>query len=149
MQSLYDLTTYNDVVARLNKLTPDTIPGWGKMNVSQMLAHCKEAFRVPLSEHKMPRAFVGRLLGWMVKSKLYNDVPWGKNLPTSPAFRITDEREFHKEKQELLELVNQFYTKGPTGTGRFPHPFFGKYTPDQWGKAMFKHIDHHLKQFGV
>ncbi|HMJ46892.1 MAG TPA: DUF1569 domain-containing protein [Ferruginibacter sp.] len=149
MHSLFDLTTYTETIQRINQLTPGSAAGWGKMNVSQMLAHCKEAFRVPLTDRKLPRLFIGRLLGWAIRSKLYNDTPWAKNLPTSPAFRITDEREFHKEKQELLELVNKFYAAGPTGAGKFPHPMFGKFTPEQWGKGMYKHLDHHLKQFGV
>jgi hypothetical protein len=53
------------------------------------------------------------------------------------------------EKEALLELVNKFYASGPAGITKFPHPFFGSFTPDQWGKSMYKHLDHHLRQFGV
>lgn len=149
MQSLYDVTVYNEVIQRIYTLSPESKAQWGKMNVSQMLAHCKEAFRVPLSEKKMPRIFAGLIFGWAIKSKLYDENPWKKNLPTSPNFLIKDQREFTKEKEQLLSLVNKFYAAGPTGSGKFPHPFFGTFTSEQWGKAMFKHLDHHLKQFGV
>ncbi len=149
MQNLFDNTTYNEVIDRLNALSPQSTAQWGKMNVAQMLAHCKEAFKVPLSEKKLPRMFMGILIGWMIKSKLYNDDPWKQNLPTAPNFIIKNERDFQDEKRELINLVNKFYKAGPTGISKYPHPLFGKFTPEQWGKSMYKHIDHHLRQFGA
>jgi len=149
MQNLFDKAVYNDITERVNCLSPGSIALWGKMSVSQMLAHCKEAFKVPLSDKKLPRMFLGILLGWMLKSKLYNEDPWKKNLPTAPNFIIKGDRDFEKEKTALMELVNKFYAAGPGGISKYPHPFFGKFTPEQWGKSMYKHMDHHLKQFGV
>ena len=137
------------MLVRLNKLTPSTERKWGKMNVAQMLAHCKEAFKVPLSEKPLPKLFPLSLIGPFFKKKLYDDDPWKQGLPTAPNFRIKDERNFETEKEGLLKLINQFYTKGPSGAGQYPHPVFGKFTPEQWGKSMWKHLDHHLRQFGV
>ncbi|MEO7266158.1 MAG: DUF1569 domain-containing protein [Ferruginibacter sp.] len=149
MQSLFDVSTFNSINERINKLTSESAALWGKMNVAQMLTHCQRIFNVPLSNKKIPRMLMGILIGWAFKKKLYNEVPWQKNLPTSHAFKITDSREFEKEQQELLDLVEKFYTAGPTGISKFPHPLFGSLTPEQWGKSMYKHLDHHLQQFGV
>lgn len=149
MKNLFDKDCYEEITQRMNALTPSSERQWGKMDVAQMLAHCKAAFSVPLSEKKMPRSFLGLLIGWMIKNKLHNDEPWKKSLPTAPQFIIKDQRDFEKEKKELSELVNRFYTGGPENAGRFPHPMFGSFTKEQWGKAMYKHLDHHLKQFGV
>lgn len=149
MENLFDTDTYTQTVARLNKLTPEKQATWGKMNVSQMLAHCKEAFKVPLSEKRLPRLFLGRIFGPFFKAKLYNESPWQQNLPTSPSFKITNTRDFNIEKQGLLELVNKFYAAGPMGITKYPHPMFGSLTPEQWGKSMYKHLDHHLRQFEV
>ena len=125
VKNLYDTVAYNEIIQRINQLRPDSERLWGKMNVSQMLAHCIEAFKVPLSEKPLPRFFLGRLLGWIAKGKLYNDQPWGKSLPTAPNFIIKDQRDFEKEKAGLVSLINQFYEKGPEKTGLYPHPFFG------------------------
>jgi hypothetical protein len=149
MQSLFDKAAYEEIINRLNKLSPESAAQWGKMNVSQMLAHCKEAFKVPLSEKRLPRMFMGRLIGWMIKSKLYDESPWKQNLPTAPNFIIKDQRNFDKEKKELTDLVNAFYNAGLSGISKYPHPFFGKFAAEQWGKSMYKHIDHHLRQFAV
>ncbi len=149
MKNLFDKDSYEEINRRIKALTPGTQRQWGKMNVAQMLAHCKAAFSVPLSNKKMPRSILGLLVGWMIKSKLHNEEPWKRNLPTAPNFKITGERDFEKEKQELIGLINQFYHGGPGNVGKFPHPMFGTYTSEQWGKAMYKHLDHHLRQFGV
>ena len=149
IKNLFEKNTYEETLHRMDQLTPASQRQWGKMTVSQMLAHCKAAFRVPLSDKPMPKLLIGRLLGWAFKKKLYDEVPWKKGLPTSPEFRIRDERDFNKEKTELRELINRFYTLGPTGAGRYPHPVFGSFTAEQWGKMMWKHLDHHLRQFGV
>ena len=149
MKNLFDKNVYNEITNRINTLIPQSQRQWGKMEVAQMLAHCKEAFKVPLSDKKMPRMFIGLLLGWAFKKKLYNDEPWKRNLPTAPNFIIKDERDFEKEKQGLTGLINQFHNGGPDNVGRFPHPMFGTFTKEQWGKSMYKHLDHHLMQFGV
>lgn len=149
MKNLFDKDAYTEIINRLNRLTPQTQRQWGKMTVAQMLAHCKEAFTVPLSNKKMPRMFIGLLLGWAFKKKLYNDEPWKRNLPTAPNFIIKDERDFEKEKQELVGMINQFHNAGPGNVGKYPHPMFGTFTPEQWGQSMYKHIDHHLVQFGA
>lgn len=149
MKNLFNNNTYEEIINRLNALTPQSERQWGKMNVAQMLAHCKEAFKVPLSEKKMPRMLLGILIGWAFKKKLYNDEPWKRNLPTAPNFIIKDERDFGKEKEELIALINQFHQGGPEKAGLHPHPMFGSFTSEQWGQAMYKHMDHHLLQFGV
>jgi hypothetical protein len=149
MKNLFDKDAYNEVTERLNKLTAQTQHQWGKMDVAQMMAHCKEAFKVPLSDKKMPRMFMGLLIGWMIKPKLYNESPWKRNLPTAPNFIIKDQRDFETEKRELTALINQFHNGGPATVGRYPHPMFGSFTTEQWGQSMYKHLDHHLQQFGV
>jgi hypothetical protein len=128
MKNLFDKHAYAEIISRMNALTANSQRQWGKMNPAQMLAHCKEAFKVPLSDKKMPRMFLGLLIGWMVKPKLYNESPWKQNLPTAPNFIIKDERDFEKEKLVLTGMINQFYNGGPENVGKFPHPMFGSFT---------------------
>lgn len=149
IQNLFESTAYTNLTERIDKLTAGSKGLWGKMSVAQMLAHCKQAFKVPLSSKPLPRLFIGRLIGWAIKGNLYNTKPWPKGLPTAPDFIIKDDRDFETEKASLLLLIKKFHDAGPKGAGLFPHPLFGKLRADQWGKAMWKHMDHHLRQFGV
>jgi len=149
IQNLFESTAYTNLTNRIDKLSADSKAEWGKMSVSQMLAHCKQAFKVPLSSKPLPRLFIGRLIGWAIKGNLYNTKPWPKGLPTAPDFIIKDDRDFETEKADLLTLIKKFHDAGPQGAGLFPHPLFGRLNAEQWGKAMWKHMDHHLRQFGV
>lgn len=149
MKNLFDTASYNEIMQRLSSLAPASERQWGKMSVAQMLAHCKEAFRVPLSEKSPPKIFPLYLIGWMVKKQLYDDKPWKQSLPTSPNFKIKDERDFEIEKAELTALVSRFHQTNPAAIEKIVHPVFGKYTGQQWGQSMYKHLDHHLRQFGV
>ncbi|MEJ7610324.1 MAG: DUF1569 domain-containing protein [Ferruginibacter sp.] len=149
MKNLLEKDGFEDITNRVFHLQPEQQAQWGKMNVAQMMAHLQKTFEVPLSEKPMPRMMIGRLIGWMIKPKLYNETPWKPNLPTAPNFIINEERDFATEKLGLLNLIEEFHTAGPEKIGRYPHPMFGNITKDQWGKAMYKHADHHLQQFGV
>jgi hypothetical protein len=149
VKNLFDKETHNEILHRIHYLTPVTYSHWGKMNVAQMLAHCREAFKIPLSSKPHRRMLLGLLIGWAMKKKLYDDSPWEKNLPTAPNFHIHGERNFETERDGLVSMINSFYEKGSAGIGDKIHPMFGKFTAEQWGKSMWKHLDHHLRQFGV
>jgi hypothetical protein len=148
MRNLFDEKSIQEVIKRLNQLQPDKPPIWGKMNAAQMLAHCQEPFRVYFGETKIRQSFIGRIFGPLAKRKLYSNKPWPKNLPTAKGFKIADEREFDKERCKLISQVQRFSTSGILiNTPR--HPFFGKMNADEWSHLAYKHLDHHLQQFGV
>ncbi|MBL7728993.1 MAG: hypothetical protein JNM68_14950, partial [Dinghuibacter sp.] len=107
MKNLYNVAVYHEINDRVNRLSPASSALWGKMNVAQMLAHCKEAFKVPLSEKPLKRMFLGYIFGALAKKQLFSDKPWKRNLPTAPNFKITDQRHFDTEKRELMKLVLQ------------------------------------------
>jgi hypothetical protein len=136
-----------DIINRVNKLTADTKPLWGKMNVAQMLAHIQMPMGIGLGDHTIKTNFVLRTLGGMMKSFIYNDKPFKRNLPTAKSFIMTvHQKEFETEKRKALDMITRFT---PENIRDKKHPVFGKLTQEQWGLANWKHIDHHLQQFGV
>lgn len=147
IKNLFDPSVKKEIIARINKLTPDTKQLWGKMNVSQMLAHVQLPIRIAYGTHEPKGSFLLKLIGPLFKSQLWNEKPWKQNLPTDPTFVMTgQEKEFEREKTALLDLVNRFSEATIT---REKHPVFGKIDKQNWSKAMWKHLDHHLSQFGV
>ncbi|HYJ38693.1 MAG TPA: DUF1569 domain-containing protein [Chitinophagaceae bacterium] len=149
MKNLLHKETADEVLMRIGRVTADTKPLWGKMNAGQMMAHCQVPVRVSFGEAKLSGRFFGILLGPWIKRVILSDKPFKKGLPTHKSFLVTDERNFEIEQGRLKECVQRFYDYGKEKIGKFPHPFFGKMTPDEWGTSMYKHLDHHLKQFGV
>jgi hypothetical protein len=150
MKSLFNHTDNQEIINRINALKPASQGLWGKMNVSQMLAHCQEPLRVAYGELQLKRGLIAMLFGSMVKKRLTQDErPFGRNLPTDKAFVVVDGKEFEKEKTELIRLIKKFAERGPEGITKDTHPFFGKMTPQEWDIVQWKHMDHHLNQFGV
>ncbi|MFT3794612.1 DUF1569 domain-containing protein [Flavobacterium sp.] len=135
--------------SRLQNLTSETTPLWGKMNASQMLLHCQKPLDVADGKLILPRSLVGFLFGKMAKKSFLKSEEFQKNLPTAPEFKIQTSPEFEKEKEVLVELVKKFAAMGPKVIVNKKHPFFGTMTDDEWGVLQFKHLDHHLRQFGV
>lgn len=146
--NLFEISAAYALLSRLDNITPSTPPHWGKMNAAQMMAHCQAPFQVYFGEMKMKRALMGYLFGRMAKKKLLGPQPWARNLPTAPQFKIVDEREFSDEKQKLVDYINRFANEGYTITSTV-HPFFGKMSSQEWATLAYRHLDHHLKQFGV
>ncbi len=150
MKSLFNKTDNQDIINRINQLTPASQAKWGKMNVSQMLAHCQEPLRVAFGELKLKRGLISILLGSYFKKKMTeNDTPFTRNLPTDKAFIMVDKKDFELEKNKLIELLKRFEHTEPESITENTHPFFGKMTPDEWNIIQWKHFDHHLNQFGV
>lgn len=147
VKNLFDPVVKQEIINRINKLTPDIAAQWGKMNVAQMLAHVQLPIAIAYGTHKPKGSFLLRLIGPMFKSKLWDEKPYKHSLPTDPTFIITGgARDFYQEKTKLLELLNRFNEENIAGER---HPIFGKMTKENWSKATWKHLDHHLKQFGV
>ena len=132
---------------RINQLSPQQQALWGKMSVSQALHHCQFPLQIALQKNHPPVKpnWFAKLL---FKKAMYDDKPWRKNLPTVPSFRVTGQKEFEQEKNELIKLVNEFNDKKDVIEWQ-PHPVFGKFTAQQWGQMQYKHLDHHLQQFNV
>ena len=146
VKNLCEVSPKQELIDRLNKLTIDSKPLWGKMNVAQMLAHLQMPIGVALGIHKIKANPIMRFFGSMIASKLWDDKPYKRSLPTAPSFRIITEKDFEKEKAGAIEMIRKFNEQDII---QGPHPVFGKMTREQWGKANWKHVDHHLQQFGV
>lgn len=150
MKSLFDSPEATDILTRLEALKADSPRLWGTMTPAQAMAHCAGVCDMAVGTLNPPRAFVGRLLGPLVKRlALDNDKPFGHGSPTAPQLVVKDDRQFETERTRLGNLLRQFIAGGRAGCSTHPHTFFGRLTPDDWGHLLYKHTDHHLRQFGV
>jgi hypothetical protein len=150
MKNLFEPARVEEVKRRMAQLGPDSQRQWGKMNAAQAVAHCSGGLELALGEKTPPRVLVGRILGWMVKPlALRNDEPMRRNSPTVKVLVVQDERDLGTERQRFYGLIDRFAGTGPKGCTTHPHSFFGRLTPEEWATLMYKHLDHHLRQFGV
>jgi hypothetical protein len=147
MKTFFEPAVQAELLGRLETLRPDNTARWGRMDAAQMLEHCAEGMKMGTGELKMQWSPIS-LFGWMLKFLAYNDKPFKYNAPTAPELTIAGPREFQAAKAHFMESWARL-APGPSTILNRRHPFFGTLTPDQWGILLFKHLDHHFRQFGV
>ncbi len=150
MKNIFSEEVTNELISRVESLKIDTKPGWGKMSVDQMLAHVNVAYEMAYTDKHPPQnAIVRFLLKTFVKKGVVNEVPYKKNTRTAPAFLIHDARNFKEEKKRLIDFLKKTNELGQDHFEGKPSPSFGPMTSGEWNNLFYKHLDHHLTQFGV
>ncbi|MDB5229527.1 MAG: hypothetical protein JWN76_332, partial [Chitinophagaceae bacterium] len=146
MKSVFDTTIREDLINRINALNENSTPQWGKMNIYQMLKHCTLCEEMYLGKRKYKRALIGRLFGKMgLRNLLKDETPIKPNSPTSPEFKIKEKNgDVPAEKAKWISLIEEY---AQFSNDNFEHWFFGKMTKEQIGHFVYKHADHHLRQF--
>jgi len=147
MQSIYNANDNAAMIARINSLTSESKALWGKMTVDQMIKHTTEAISVAFGERDLKINFLMRFLGRMMKNKIFNS-EFSRNSPTAPEFVFKEKYDFEESKDVLIEKFSRF-AKGHESIKLMQHPFWGPLSYEDWNKLMWKHLDHHLRQFGV
>lgn len=147
MNSLLTEEGYTEIKERMSHLNENSARLWGKMSVAQMCWHCQ--YPLKLGVENRPNTSKGN---WFItvffKKSIYNDKPWRKGLPTAPQLRAKEAKNFDDEYGKLQTLIDDFYTIKDREEW-YPHPTFGSFTKEQWGQMEYKHLDHHLRQFGL
>ncbi|MFP5211715.1 MAG: DUF1569 domain-containing protein [Acidobacteriota bacterium] len=153
MKNLFDPTLAEDIKRRIMRLNPESERQWGTMTVAQTLAHCTAGIQMATGVINPRRAsFPANVIGLAIKPLVFgDDKPMRRNSPSSPELFSADTGrcDFERERTQLIATIHDFTDKGAAGCSQHPHPFFGPLKPQQWAILMYKHLDHHLRQFGV
>jgi Protein of unknown function (DUF1569) len=151
MKNLFEAERVAEIQERLGRLRPESERQWGTMSAAQAVAHCCVGMEWAVGDRVPPRMFVGaRVMGFLVKPLVMrDDKPMKKNSPTEKSLVVSEERDLKAERERLRGLIERFVAGGRAGCTTHPHSFFGKLTPEEWAILMYKHLDHHLRQFGV
>jgi hypothetical protein len=150
LKTLFDASAVIEMKARIAQLRPESERQWGKMNPAQALAHCAAGLKLALGDITPPKTLIGWTIGPMVKKMVFRDEePLRRNSPTVKGLVVEDDRNLAIERDLLFATIDRFVAAGPDGCTDHPHSYFGRLTPQEWGALMYKHLDHHLRQFAV
>jgi len=147
MKTMFDDSARSEILSRINSVQTGAKPQWGKMNAERMLSHITESMKMAMGEletksKKLPIRF------FPLKQLIIYVAPFPKGAPTAPELLPSDERTLERSKTELARLLSAFAER--KGSNKWPeHPAFGRLTTRAWGVLSYKHLDHHLRQFGV
>jgi hypothetical protein len=134
------------LLERLERLRPDAKPAWGTLDAPRMLCHLGDSMRVALGElPTVPRhSWLTRTLGKLVVVHTGFSPPPGK-VQTAPEMLTSKPASWEAD----LDACRQLAARVGSGAASAEHPSFGPLTPEEWGKLCWKHMSHHLRQFGV
>jgi hypothetical protein len=145
MPTLLSESDRTQIVARLRRVTPDRVPAWGTLTAPKMLCHVTDQLRVATG------VIVGRhrdtlmrrtLLKWIVVHSSLQAPP-GK-VKTVPEMLGTAPGRWDADMATCIRMISEV----GLGTASGRHPAFGPLNGRDWGRLGWKHLDHHLRQFG-
>jgi hypothetical protein len=150
MKTLYNPKAKEEILSRVDKLTPNAKARWGKMNVNQGLRHMSMAFDIATGSLDPTPAKVPPMPKWLLKFFLLNVKPPKEKAETFKEMNTVNNGinppDFEEERNNLKKAIENFYNS----TSLIPkNKLVGKFSKDDWGKLNYNHTDHHLRQFGV
>ncbi|MBX2965733.1 MAG: DUF1569 domain-containing protein [Cyclobacteriaceae bacterium] len=150
MKTIFDSGVREKLIQRIKLLSHNHKPLWGKMNIYQMLIHNTywNGWMLGNDEHTYKQEFLGKIFGKIALKRMVKDEkPFDKNIPTSDQFKAKElHGDLEAEKEKWISLINEYENYN---NPNFVHDFFGKMTKEQIGILVYKHTDHHLRQFNV
>ena len=148
MKTIFDKKTREELISRIKTLNEKSASEWGKMNVYQMLKHCTiwDEWILGKNKLKYKQEFIGRIFGKMaLKHMIKDEKPLDRNVPTSAHFKVKEKNgDIASEQKKWIGLIEEYESYANPD---FIHDFFGKMTKEQVGFLVYKHTDHHLRQF--
>jgi len=148
--NIFSREVADEVITRIKNIQPTTQPQWGKMNAGQMFAHNSVTYEMLFTDlHKRPGAVARFMIKMLAKQAVVGPKPYKKNSRTAPQFLISGNRDFQKEQETLIAWVNKCVELGEDHFDQLESHSFGKLSKDEWNTTFYKHLNHHLTQFGV
>ncbi len=150
MKNLFDAALADQVKKRIDQLGPDSVRQWGHRSPAKVMAHCALGLEMGLGDIRPRRKLLGSLIGRLMKPLVFgNDDGFRHNSPTVEELVVSGEPDLEAEKRRVVTLIDRFVSGGPEACSTHPHPFFGPLKPMEWAVLMYKHLDHHLRQFNL
>lgn len=150
-KTLHRNLDFQEIKHRINLLKEDSGNRWGSMNAAQMFCHCERVLKIPLKELQLPEInILFRTIGLVTKKELHvfnNGIP--ANMPTFKKLVVNFDCDFSLCRENLLKTLDRYVEQSKNNNLPDRHSLFGKMEKKDWGFLEYKHLDHHLKQFGV
>ena len=147
MKSVWNVSDRQELLQRVSSLRPETKGTWGRMTAPQMVAHLADSLRMALGDIVCaPKNSAIRFTP--LKQVVIYWLPFPKGVPTAVELITRAPADWQSEVADLNSLLDQFGRRDRNGL--WPdHPVFGRMQGSSWGVLVYRHMDHHLRQFGV
>jgi hypothetical protein len=148
MKTMWDASCQRDIRDRIARLSPAHKGEWGKMSAPQMVCHLAESLKMALGDLPVARKHVP-IRYPPLKQLIVYIAPFPKNVPTAPELVARPPRAWNADVADLQSLVDRFVARQSETAPWAEHPAFGRLSRRAWGVLVYRHMDHHLRQFGA
>lgn len=146
MATLSNEADRKGLVERLGRVTRESKARWGQFDAARMMCHLGDALEEALGRRSVPRSGPAMLRHFPMKHLAIHVIPMPKGAKAPQELLAETPGDFEANRRRVLEeierLAGQQEGPGPE------HFLFGRMTYGQWNALAWKHIDHHLRQFG-
>lgn len=146
MATFWNADDRKRLLQRMDRVSPPRVPLWGKMNAEQMVEHVTAQMEMALGDFpvRQRKSWLGR---WPMRPLIVHWLPWPKGSPTAPELIQFTTADWDQVRLHFKQTFERVVQQGPGGAFG-PHPLFGKLSARSWGVLLYRHLDHHLRQFG-
>ena len=147
MKSIWQDQARGELHDRIGRLGWDAPAAWGSFTAPKMVCHLADCLKMAtgdlkVASKKLPIRYPP------LKQLIIYLAPFPKGAPTAPELLARQPQEWSADIADLQTLLDR--TASATSTETWPeHPAFGQLSKQAWGVLIYRHTDHHLKQFGV
>jgi hypothetical protein len=147
MKSIWQKASRQELSDRLGNLAWDHPAEWGKFTAPKMVCHLADSLRMAMGDLKVaPKRLPIRYPP--LKQLIIYVAPFPKSAPTAPELLVRAPQDWTNDIEDVRSLLARAASARLTDS--WPeHPAFGKLSKRAWGVLIYRHMDHHLKQFGA
>ena len=147
MKSIWQDQSRCELNDRVGRLAWDRRAQWGKFTAPKMVCHLAESLKMAMGDLNVaPKSSPIRYPP--LKQLIVYLAPFPKGVPTAPELLARDPREWANDVADVQSLLARAGSARTTDS--WPeHPVFGKLSTRAWGVLIYRHMDHHLRQFGA
>lgn len=147
MPSIWNEADRRSLDNRLQAMQAGNKATWGQMSLKEMLDHLAKSLGIATGETKCaPKS--GPFRYWPIRVLIIHVVPWPKGAPTAPELLVKTHGDWQQNRKAVREAITRIGALDSSAT-LHEHPAFGRISRHSWGVLMYRHVDHHLRQFGV
>lgn len=150
LPDVFDPAVTAALLARLERLQPDMQPRWGDVDATWMVEHCARTYETDWEQEHARLSPLWRALNrWVIKWRVTSESPFSEAAPGPASPVLANAAELDRARQRLSACIRETHGLGTQAFEGKRHPLFGRLSARQWSNHFWKHLDHHLRQFGL
>lgn len=145
--NIFTSTDAQEIMRRISRVGENSARQWGTMTAAEMCWHCRQQLEFvvnPSNVKVLKTMYRFQPMKWMIIFV----IPWPKEAPTAPTMDAKKSNPaVESVETEKAKMIAALETVLKMEHIKATHPLFGELGKHYWGRLIWKHLHHHLRQF--